>query len=140
MYPDSGSSCIDVPDPAERARRVLVVDDHSAVRAAVESLLRRAAGLVVVGSASDGREAITLVDEVDPEVVLMDLSMPVLGGVEATRRLGDRSEVPVVAFTGSARLAREAVDAGAVACVFKDAPASELIAALRGAAGGRSQP
>lgn len=115
--------------------RVLVVDDHGPVRAAVESLLRRAAGLVVVGSARDGREALELAGELQPDVVLMDVSMPRMGGAEATRLLADGGDPPrVLAFTGSASLAREALDAGAVGCVFKDAPAAELIAAIEEAA------
>jgi DNA-binding NarL/FixJ family response regulator len=135
MYPSPPGESRDRLNRDKTARRVLVVDDHRAVREGVEGLLRRATGLVVVGSARDGREAIDLANELKPDVVLMDVSMPRLGGAEATRLLAQRADPPaVVAFTGSAGLAREALLAGAVACVFKDAPASELIAALEGAA------
>ena len=67
--------------------RVLLVDDHKQVRAGLQSLLKAGEDIEVVGSAADGQEALELVGRVEPDVVLMDLSMPGMGGVEAARRL-----------------------------------------------------
>jgi DNA-binding NarL/FixJ family response regulator len=68
--------------------RVLVVDDHPALRAAIRDLLESTDGITAAGEAVDGREALDLADRVEPDVVLMDLSMPnMMSGIEATRRL-----------------------------------------------------
>ena len=67
--------------------RVLIVDDHTLVRAGIRSLLGLVADIEVVGEASDGKEALEKVRELAPDVVLMDLAMPVMGGLEATRRI-----------------------------------------------------
>jgi DNA-binding NarL/FixJ family response regulator len=69
--------------------RVVLVDDHKLVRAGLQSLLEACEDIEVVGSAADGREALELAGRLQPDVVLMDLSMPGMGGVEATRRLLD---------------------------------------------------
>jgi len=67
--------------------RVLIVDDHTLVRAGIRSLLALVADIEVVGEASDGKEALEKVGELAPDVVLMDLAMPGMGGLEATRRI-----------------------------------------------------
>ncbi len=127
------------PAPAVRepepAITVLVVDDHPRVRRALEAALRRAPGLVLVGSAPSGEEAIRLATELQPRVVVMDLAMPGVTGVEATRRLMTQSRPPaVVALSGSRELMRAAVAAGACSTVLKDADLSELLATIRRAA------
>jgi two-component system invasion response regulator UvrY len=106
--------------------RVLVVDDHELVRTAVCSLLEDAGGFEVVGSCADGQEAVDAVDPLKPDVVLMDLSMPRMGGLEATRRLvAAHPGLRIVIFTSAVdgRQVREAMVAGAVGHVFKTARA-----------------
>ena len=113
--------------------RAVVVDDHASVRASVARLLTRA-GFSVVGTACDGHEAIALTEQLMPDVVVMDLAMPGLDGVEATRSLRARGiAAAIVALTASTPLAARALEAGVHACVFKDAPPSELIAAVHAA-------
>jgi DNA-binding NarL/FixJ family response regulator len=121
--------------------RVLVVDDHPMVRTGLASLLNNAADIEVVGEAADGAQAVSLVDTTSPEVVLMDLSMPVMDGVAATRALrGDHPDVRVVvltSFSDQARV-REAIAAGATGYVLKDCTPEELLAAIRAAANGQA--
>lgn len=117
---------------------VLIADDHQLLRQA----LRRAmedAGLVVLGEAGDGAEAVQLVDELRPELVIMDVTMPVLGGIEATRRLhAAHPELPIVVLTmhDEDSLREEALRAGASAFLTKDSSMQEVVAtALATAAG-----
>ena len=117
---------------------VLLADDHQLLRQA----LRRAfedAGLVVVGEAGDGAEAIRLATELKPDVVVMDVTMPVLDGVEATRRLHNQLPgLPIVVLTmhGEAALRREAIDAGAAGFLTKDVSMQDVIKTVLEAAGG----
>lgn len=116
--------------------RVLVVDDHELVRTTVVAALRGAAGIEVVGSCTDGQEAVDAAERTRPDVVLMDLSMPRLGGVEATRRLlATRPGLRIVVLTSmvSGRRVQAALAAGAVACVVKDADTAHVIDAVRAA-------
>jgi len=104
--------------------KVLLVDDHRLVRAGLQSLLQACEDIEVVGSAADGREALELVGEVQPDVVLMDLSMPGMGGVEATRRLLEAHpgvQVVVLTSFSDQEQVLDAVDAGAVGYLLKDA-------------------
>jgi len=88
------------PDPV----RVLIVDDHDVFAGALEALLDRCADISVVGVAHDGAEAVELADSAEADVVLMDLSMPVLDGFEAARRLRERrAALTVIALTGHAQ-------------------------------------
>ena len=75
--------------------RVLLADDHAVVRAGLEELLRSTDGIDVVGAAADGEEAVRLAAERAPDVVLMDLVMPGVDGIEATRRIGDEPHLEV---------------------------------------------
>jgi DNA-binding NarL/FixJ family response regulator len=128
-----------------RRVRALVADDHPALREALVELLD-VLGFEVVGAAGDGVDAVAMANELGPDVVLMDLSMPVLNGLDATRLLReDLPEVPVVVFSAfdSAELKREALAAGAVAYLVKDCTTQRLRATLEGAvalAAGRAGP
>jgi DNA-binding NarL/FixJ family response regulator len=121
--------------------RVVVADDHAVVRAGLVQLLATFAGVELVGAAADGEEAVTLCADRVPDVVLMDLEMPVLDGIEATRRI--RSAQPAVAvvvltsFSDRERILR-ALDAGAAGYLLKDADPGELRRAIEAAARGES--
>jgi len=124
---------------ADTVTRVLVVDDHQLVRAGLVSLLEGADGLEVVGQAADGAEAIEVAADTTPDVVLMDLSMPVMDGVSATRALlKARPELAVVVLTSFADQTRvaEALAAGAVGYLLKDSHPRDLLAGIRAAAAG----
>jgi DNA-binding NarL/FixJ family response regulator len=124
-----------------RPIRVLVVDDHAVVREGVGRLLASSPGIEVVGLACDGREAIDLTADHAPDVVLMDLEMPVVDGIEATQRLSRREDGPsVVVLTSFSdrRRITEAVDSGAVGYLLKDARPDDLLAGIRAAAQGDS--
>jgi DNA-binding NarL/FixJ family response regulator len=115
--------------------RALVADDHPALREALVELLD-VLGFEVVGAAADGVDAVAMANKLGPDVVLMDLSMPVLNGLDATRLLReDLPAVPVVVLSAfdSAELKREALAAGAVAYLVKDCTTQRLRATLEGA-------
>jgi DNA-binding NarL/FixJ family response regulator len=119
--------------------RVLVVDDQRVVREGLEMLLGLLDGVEVAGSASDGEEALARVAETQVDVVLMDLNMPRMDGIEATTRMSaDHPHVPVVVLTTYSDDERvlAALRAGARGYLTKDAGASEIQAALRSAASG----
>lgn len=116
--------------------RVLVVDDHAVVRQGLAQLLGSADDVEVVGSAGDGEEAVELVASAVPDVVLMDLSMPGVDGVEATRRIGDGARVVVLTSFADERRIVDALDAGACGYILKDATPDEVLAAVRAAAAG----
>lgn len=119
--------------------RVLVVDDHQMVRAGLVTLLSASEDVTVVGEAADGSEAVTVATSLEPDVVLMDLSMPVLDGVEATRQLvASVPGVRVVVLTSFSDRARvnDALAAGAIGYLLKDCEPPELLAAIRAAAAG----
>ena len=136
-YPrsDSPESNTRVREPHD-AITVLVVDDHPRVRAALERALRSTPGLRLVGSACNGEEAVLMSGRLHPHVVVMDLAMPGISGVEATRRLMAGPEPPaVVALSGSRELMREAIAAGARGTLLKEADLTELLTTIRLAAG-----
>jgi two-component system, NarL family, response regulator DegU len=118
--------------------RVLLADDHQLLRQAMRRALEDA-GLTVVAEAGDGGEAVRLATELKPDVVLMDVSMPVLDGVEATRRLhGDLPDLPIVILTmhGDDALRREALAAGATGFLTKDVSMQEVVATVTQVGGG----
>jgi NarL family two-component system response regulator LiaR len=115
--------------PMYRAIRILIADDHSLVRKGIMDSLSCFADLEVVGEASTGEEAVLRCQELHPDVVLMDLIMPGLGGVAATRFLHeDRPEIHIIALTSSrdGELVEAALEAGAVSYLLKDIPEEEL--------------
>jgi DNA-binding NarL/FixJ family response regulator len=129
-----------VPTTAAQTK-VLLVDDHKLVRAGLVALLETATDLDVVGEAADGQHALLLARDLQPDVVLMDLSMPVLDGVEATRRLtAEQPDVRVVVLTSFIESTRvtQALAAGAVGYLLKDCDPEDLIAGVRAAAQGHT--
>ncbi len=120
--------------------RVLIVDDHSIVREGLRMFLARDPDLEVVGEAADGAEAIEQARRLRPDVVVMDLLMPVLDGMAATRAI--RSELPeteVLALTSVLERASvvEAIRVGAIGYLLKDTKATELRTAIKAAAAGQ---
>jgi len=121
--------------------RVLLVEDHGLVRAGLERLLSRVEDVEVVGGAADGAEAIRLVADTNPDVVLMDLSMPNVDGIEATRKIvAARPQAQVVVLTSVTDRERilAALDAGAVGYLLKDSEPQVLIEGIRSASRGES--
>jgi DNA-binding NarL/FixJ family response regulator len=115
---------------------VLVVDDHAGFLGALERLLRSTPDLVLVGSACGGEEGVSLAAQLRPRVVVMDLAMPGLSGVEATRRVRSQREPPtVVALSGSRELMRDAIAAGAAFTLLKEVDPAQLLTVIRAAAG-----
>ncbi len=114
--------------------RVLVVDDHALVREGIRSLLALAANIEIVGEAADGKQAVEQVGQLMPEIVLMDLAMPVMGGLEATRKI--RREYPatkVLALTqyDDSEYVVPIIEAGARGFVTKMSSSIELAAAIQ---------
>jgi DNA-binding NarL/FixJ family response regulator len=114
--------------------RVLLVDDHSLVRAGLRALVEKLPGIDVIGEASEGREALKLVEARTPDLVLMDLAMPGFNGVEATSRIvraSPATRVIVVSVHGDPESVLAAIDAGAAGYLSKDATVGELDLAIR---------
>jgi DNA-binding NarL/FixJ family response regulator len=121
--------------------RVLLVDDQGLVRAGFRMILSAEPDLEVVGEAGDGREAVTLAESLAPDVVLMDVRMPGLDGIEATRRITARDDAPRVLVLTTFDLDEyvyASLRAGASAFLLKDAPEQQLLAAIRVVADGGS--
>lgn len=120
--------------------RVLIVDDHPIVRDGLRGVFDGEPGFEVVGEAADGEQAVVRAAQTAPEVVLMDLRMPRMGGVEAIRRLrADQPGVRVLVLTTYDTEADvlPAIEAGATGYLLKDAPREDLIRAVRAAADGQ---
>lgn len=119
--------------------RVVIVDDHRLVRDGLRRALEEA-GIDVVGEAGDGLEGVDVVSELRPHVVLMDMSMPNLDGLEATRRLRTRapdSRIVMLTMHAEERLIADARMAGAVGFLVKDASTDEVVQAVRDAHSGK---
>jgi DNA-binding NarL/FixJ family response regulator len=129
-----------VTDPVP-AVRLLIVDDHASFRSGLRALLETADDLEVVGEASSGPEAVTRAAELQPDVVLMDVTMPGGDGIEATRRIVDAApHVAIVILTmdGGDEAVVAAIRAGARGYVLKGAQRAELFRAIRAAASGEA--
>lgn len=121
--------------------RVVVVDDHELYRRGLVSALRETHDLSVVGQAADGQEAVETVLHLRPQVVLMDLEMPRLSGVEATRRIlaqAPATRIVVVSALGDTATVVEALVAGVTGYVLKEADPDDVVAAVRAARDGES--
>lgn len=121
--------------------RVLIVDDHTLVRDGIKALLALVADIEVVGEASNGKEAIEKVQELLPDVVLMDLSMPIMSGLEATRRIRKEfSRIRILALTqyDDSEYVIPVIEAGACGFVTKMMAFSELASAIQAAYRGDS--
>ena len=119
--------------------RVVIADDHAVVRGGLDQLLATTDDIELAGSAADGEEAVRLVAEHRPDVVLMDLSMPVLDGVAATRRIvesGSTARVVVLTSLADDRHIADALRAGAIGYILKHAEPDALLGAIRAAAAG----
>ena len=117
--------------------RLLIADDHALVRQALRGMLEREPDIEIVGEAVNGREAVDLCRTLDPNLVLMDLRMPEMDGLEATRAIKqEHTEVDVLMVTmhDNQDYMLEAAKAGAAGYVLKDASRDELIDAVRGVA------
>lgn len=114
--------------------RILIADDHTMLREGIRSLIEDQTDIVVVGEAEDGRTAVHLAHTLRPNVVLMDIAMPSLNGLEATRQIKrDHPEINVLVLTmyEHEEYFRQVLEAGASGYILKRAAASELVAAIR---------
>jgi NarL family two-component system response regulator LiaR len=119
----------------------MIVDDHSMVRRGLSTIFRIKSDLELVGEASNGREALEVCEQLQPDVVLMDLVMPEMSGAEATQAIRSRwPHVQVIALTSFQEkdLVRGALQAGAISYLLKNVAAEDLAAAIREAHAGRS--
>jgi len=125
----------------ESTIRVLVADDHAILRGGLAAFLRAMEGMQLVGEAANGEEALRLARELQPDVVLMDIKMPVMDGVEATRAIRaccPRTQVVVLTSFVEDELVPHALEAGAIGYLLKNVSHQELAAAIRQAARGQS--
>ncbi len=114
--------------------RVLIVDDHAILREGVRALLQLHPDLEVAGEAADGQEALAQVEKLDPDVVLMDIAMPGLGGIEAAlelKKLGRRAKVLILSQYEDREYVRRLLKAGVAGYVLKKSAGSELATAIR---------
>jgi DNA-binding NarL/FixJ family response regulator len=119
--------------------RVLIADDQELVRTGFRLILELETGMEVVGEAEDGDSCVELVQRRHPDVVLMDIRMPGMDGIEATRRLvdsGSRSRILILTTFDADEYVYDALRAGATGFLLKDAPREQLVAAIRQVSGG----
>lgn len=125
----------------ERAIRVLLVDDHDMVRRGLAVFLSAFADMQLVGEAADGHEAVKLADQTQPDVILMDVLMPDMDGIEATRRIKEKHlQIRVLLLSSSydEDLVKSGLQAGALGYVLKNITAQDLAKAIRDAYHGQS--
>jgi DNA-binding NarL/FixJ family response regulator len=121
--------------------RLLLADDNEVIRSALEALLADEPDITVIGTAADGRAAVTMAVADSPDVVLMDMSMPVLDGISATREIArDAPSVKILVLTSfsSSSIVREAFAAGAHGYILKESPSTKLLEAIRAVYRGES--
>ena len=125
-----------MPNPVTK---ILLADDHTIVRQGLKLIISSHADLQVIGEAANGREVLELAEKLKPDVILMDVAMPELNGIEATRRLREvspRTKVLVLSMHKEAVYVREILKAGARGYILKDAIDTELISAIQSVARG----
>ena len=128
-------------DSAMRKIRILLADDHQLMRSGVRLMLEREADLTVIGEASDGREAVSLAKSLKPEVVVMDIGMPNLNGIEAARQMTQENAelaIVMVSMHSDETYVLRALKAGARGYLLKDSAEADLIKAVHAVAGGKS--
>ncbi len=116
--------------------RIMIVDDHEIVREGLRTLLGEVLDLLVVGEAGNGVQALALAPQLEPEVILMDIVMPEMNGIETVRELKKRGVTAGVLMLSSfieERYVRDAIEAGALGYLLKDASKGDLVRAIRGA-------
>jgi DNA-binding NarL/FixJ family response regulator len=121
--------------------KVLIADDHASFREGLRSLFEKEQGIAIVGEAANGNEAVELARNLHPDVVLMDITMPGLNGIEATRRIvAQREATRVLAFSmeSDRRFIVEVIEAGASGYVLKEVRFQELVTAVRAVARGEN--
>jgi DNA-binding NarL/FixJ family response regulator len=115
------------------ATRILIADDHTIMRTGLRALLEKTPGCEIVGEAADGKQAVALAGEFLPDIVIMDVNMPVLNGIEATKQIlaaHATTRVIVLSAHSDANLIRQSFHAGAVAYLLKDAAFDEVVRAI----------
>ena len=115
-------------------KRILIVDDHPTLREGLRSLLSSQDVFDIVGEAGDGLEAVALVDKLRPDLVLMDISMPRMDGIAATREIkGKRPETKILIFSvyKTPEYLKAAIEAGADGYILKDSPRTKLILSIK---------
>jgi NarL family two-component system response regulator LiaR len=120
--------------------RVVITDDHEMIRKGIAAYLRVTHDIELVGEASDGYEALRLCDELKPDVILMDLVMPHLGGIDATKQIKDRfpaTRVIALSSFQEREMVQEALKEGAISYLLKNVSGDDLVNAIRGAFSGR---
>jgi two-component system response regulator NreC len=120
---------------------IVLADDNQFVRDSVHALLEAEPGLRVIGKAGDGLEATRLVERLHPDVLVLDLMMPGMNGLEVARRVAEHSPkttIVILSMYGNESYVAEALQAGAKAYVLKESTASELVRAVQEAAAGRA--
>ena len=114
--------------------RILLADDHTILRGGVRALLEAETGLSVIGEAEDGRAAVSIACKLKPDVVIMDIAMPLLNGLEATRQIKIQcpdAKVLVLSMHDNEEYIRQTLEAGAMGYILKDAAPRELIGAIK---------
>lgn len=133
MTPSSKTAQAAAPAPAPKPYRILVADDHAIVRRGIRNLLSDQPGIEVCGEATTGTETINCVRRMKPNLVILDLTMPEINGLEAARSIREEcpeTEVMILSMHFSEDLAREVLRAGAMAYVLKSDDVRELLAAV----------
>jgi two-component system response regulator NreC len=121
--------------------RILLADDHTVMRNGLRLLLERQPNLRVVGEAADGRQAVALSESANPDVVIMDIGMPNLNGIEATRQIvnrNPRTAIAILSMHSDESYVIRALKAGARAYLLKDSAEADLLAAVRALTEGKS--